>query len=74
MAIMKVFVKQVNFNYSESLDLWPLFHYILWEESRDGKDEQRNWPEYRQVNYLYAQAVKSVYQKGDISTIVLLML
>ncbi|KAI7832183.1 glycosyltransferase family 20-domain-containing protein [Gamsiella multidivaricata] len=46
--------------------LWPLFHYILWDEATDGRIEERNWDDYVFVNQQFANAVVKQYQPGDI--------
>lgn len=49
------------------LVLWPLFHYILWDEATDGREERRNWEDYVFVNQKFADAIVEQYQTGDIS-------
>ncbi|KAF9293443.1 threalose-6-phosphate phosphatase [Mortierella antarctica] len=46
--------------------LWPLFHYILWDEATDGREERRNWEDYVFVNQKFADAIVEQYQTGDI--------
>ncbi|KAF9930311.1 threalose-6-phosphate phosphatase [Linnemannia zychae] len=46
--------------------LWPLFHYILWEEATDGRQEKKNWDDYVFVNQQFADTIAERYQKGDI--------
>ncbi|CAO3573674.1 unnamed protein product [Mortierella alpina] len=46
--------------------LWPLFHYILWDEATDGRLEKKNWDDYVSVNQQFADAVFEQYQTGDI--------
>ncbi|KAF9168867.1 threalose-6-phosphate phosphatase [Mortierella sp. AD011] len=46
--------------------LWPLFHYILWEEATDGRIEKKNWEDYVFVNQQFADAVAEQYRTGDI--------
>ncbi|KAG0020363.1 hypothetical protein BGZ81_009371 [Podila clonocystis] len=46
--------------------LWPLFHYILWDEATDGREEKRNWEDYVFVNQKFADAIVEQYQTGDI--------
>lgn len=46
--------------------LWPLFHYILWDEATDGRVEKRNWEDYVFVNQQFADAIVEQYQPGDI--------
>ncbi|KAG0208753.1 threalose-6-phosphate phosphatase [Mortierella sp. GBA30] len=46
--------------------LWPLFHYILWDEATDGRIEKKNWDDYVFVNQQFADAIVDQYQPGDI--------
>ncbi|KAF9289759.1 threalose-6-phosphate phosphatase [Mortierella alpina] len=46
--------------------LWPLFHYILWDEATDGRIEKKNWDDYVFVNQQFADAIADQYQSGDI--------
>ncbi|KAG0052579.1 threalose-6-phosphate phosphatase [Gryganskiella cystojenkinii] len=46
--------------------LWPLFHYILWDEATDGRVEKKNWDDYVFVNQQFADAIVEQYQPGDI--------
>ncbi|GJJ73168.1 trehalose 6-phosphate synthase/phosphatase [Entomortierella parvispora] len=46
--------------------LWPLFHYILWDEATDGRIEKKNWDDYVFVNQQFADAIVEQYQTGDI--------
>ncbi|KAG0292977.1 threalose-6-phosphate phosphatase [Dissophora globulifera] len=46
--------------------LWPLFHYLLWDEATDGRVEKRNWEDYVFVNQQFADAIVDQYQPGDI--------
>ncbi|KAG0211913.1 threalose-6-phosphate phosphatase [Mortierella sp. GBA30] len=46
--------------------LWPLFHYILWDEATDGRIESKNWDDYVIVNQQFADAVLEQYRPGDI--------
>lgn len=46
--------------------LWPLFHYLLWDEATDGRIEKKNWEDYVFVNQQFADAIVEQYQPGDI--------
>ncbi|KAF8942243.1 threalose-6-phosphate phosphatase [Haplosporangium gracile] len=46
--------------------LWPLFHYILWDEATDGRIEKKSWDDYVFVNQQFADAIVEQYQIGDI--------
>ncbi|KAF8934406.1 threalose-6-phosphate phosphatase [Dissophora ornata] len=52
--------------------LWPLFHYILWDEATDGRLEKKNWDDYVSVNQQFADAVVEQYQHGDIERVEIL--
>ncbi|KAF9931429.1 threalose-6-phosphate phosphatase [Modicella reniformis] len=49
--------------------LWPLFHYILWDEATDGRVEKQNWDDYVFVNEQFADAIAEQYQPGDIERV-----
>ncbi|KAG0218852.1 threalose-6-phosphate phosphatase [Mortierella sp. GBA43] len=49
--------------------LWPLFHYILWDEATDGRVEQKNWDDYVFVNQEFANAIVEQYTPGDIERV-----
>ncbi|KAF9953593.1 threalose-6-phosphate phosphatase, partial [Modicella reniformis] len=49
--------------------LWPLFHYILWDEATDGRVEQKNWDDYVIVNQQFANAIVEQYMPGDIKRV-----
>ena len=56
-------------------DLWPLFHYILWDKPTNGlREKQRylfctlfyaSWIEYTQVNASFCAIVKEHHEAGD---------
>ncbi|KAJ3407202.1 threalose-6-phosphate phosphatase [Chytridiales sp. JEL 0842] len=46
-------------------DLWPLFHYILWDSVTDGSLESKNWADYVAMNKAFADSVVTNYQPGD---------
>ncbi|KAI8918785.1 glycosyltransferase family 20-domain-containing protein [Entophlyctis helioformis] len=46
-------------------ELWPLFHYILWDNAMDGKIETRYYNDYVKVNQTFADAVCAIYRPGD---------
>lgn len=49
------------------LVLWPLFHYLIWNDATDGRLERKQWEAYAMVNRKYADLVCQQYQQGDIS-------
>ncbi|CAG8440488.1 10953_t:CDS:10 [Acaulospora colombiana] len=46
--------------------LWPLFHYILWENATDGREEKINWEQYLKVNSRFTDKICKIYQPGDL--------
>ncbi|CAG8583413.1 9842_t:CDS:10 [Ambispora gerdemannii] len=46
--------------------LWPMFHYMLWDEVTDGREEGKNWDQYVQVNARFVDKIVEIYQPGDI--------
>ncbi|KAI8149623.1 glycosyltransferase family 20-domain-containing protein [Fennellomyces sp. T-0311] len=46
--------------------LWPLFHYLVWTNATDGRDEQQYWKDYVAVNQQFADTIVSRYKAGDI--------
>jgi trehalose 6-phosphate synthase/phosphatase len=46
--------------------LWPLFHYILWNGATNGIQENKNWEDYNSVNERFANVIEEVYQEGDV--------
>ncbi len=50
-----------------SVELWPLFHYILWDNATDGQVEAENWGYNKEMNEAFAKEIFDVYEPGDIS-------
>lgn len=46
-------------------ELWPLFHYILWDNATDGRIEAQTWRDYVSVNRSFAEAILKTYEPGD---------
>ncbi|KAI9493872.1 glycosyltransferase family 20-domain-containing protein [Zychaea mexicana] len=46
--------------------LWPLFHYLVWTNATDGRNEKQYWKDYVAVNQQFADTVVAQYKKGDI--------
>jgi len=46
--------------------LWPLLHYVLWNET-DGREERAWWNEYVTLNKKFAEKIIELYKPGDIS-------
>ncbi|KAJ1564229.1 threalose-6-phosphate phosphatase, partial [Cladochytrium tenue] len=49
----------------ESPELWPLFHYILWDTVTDGVAESEYWADYVAMTRAFADAVVAAYTPGD---------
>jgi len=45
-------------------ELWPLFHYILWESTIQ-TSEEKNWEGYVKFNQIFANEIAKYYQPGD---------
>ena len=49
------------------LALWPLFHYLLWQDvSTEYASADTYWAPYAAVNEAFARRVQEVYQPGDL--------
>ncbi len=46
--------------------LWPLLHYMIWNNATDGRLESKQWEAYLNVNRKYADFVLKSYKHGDI--------
>ncbi|OZJ02982.1 hypothetical protein BZG36_03144 [Bifiguratus adelaidae] len=46
--------------------LWPLLHYVQWDDATDGRIEKKKWEQYVVVNQIFAEAVAKEYRPGDI--------
>ncbi|KAF8524292.1 trehalose 6-phosphate phosphatase [Hysterangium stoloniferum] len=47
--------------------LWPLFHYLLWQDvASEATMDDLDWEAYVAVNTEFAQAVLSIYRPGDL--------
>jgi trehalose-6-phosphate synthase len=46
--------------------LWPLLHYIIWNDATDGRVESKQWEAYAAVNQRYTDLVISNHQPGDV--------
>ncbi|KAI3629499.1 hypothetical protein MIR68_012514 [Amoeboaphelidium protococcarum] len=59
-------VQQSNGHYEGfcKTNLWPLFHYIMWQPS-DGTKEKQWWADYIKVNQQFAKEIAQEYQPGD---------
>lgn len=53
--------------YSTFLALWPLFHYLLWQDvATEVTPESEHWNAYLKANEAYAKKLAEVYQPGDL--------
>lgn len=49
------------------LALWPLFHYLLWQDvATEYASADEFWPTYQAANLAFAQRIEEVYQPGDL--------
>jgi trehalose 6-phosphate synthase/phosphatase len=47
--------------------LWPLFHYLLWQDvATEYASADQHWPAYEAANAAFATAVLAAYRPGDI--------
>ena len=47
--------------------LWPLFHYLLWQDvATEVPSEKSHWEAYLKANELFAEKLASVWQPGDL--------
>ncbi|KAI8910398.1 glycosyltransferase family 20-domain-containing protein [Gorgonomyces haynaldii] len=47
-------------------ELWPLFHYVLWDNATNGQKESVYYRHYTKVNELFSNVIYETYQEGDI--------
>ena len=59
------FEQQKKWRLYGELVLWPLFHYLLWNET-DGREEDIWWKDFVYMNELFAQRIIHLYKPGDI--------
>lgn len=47
--------------------LWPLFHYLLWQDvATEYASADEHWPHYQQANLAFAKRIIDVYRPGDL--------
>ncbi|OZJ03923.1 hypothetical protein BZG36_03612 [Bifiguratus adelaidae] len=46
--------------------LWPLLHYMMWNDSTGGQKEKEEWEAYVKVNERFADVVLNEYRDGDL--------
>lgn len=54
---------------NDGIVLWPLLHYIIWNDATDGRVESKQWEAYAAVNQRYTDLVISNHQPGDVGKI-----
>ncbi|KAJ2957371.1 hypothetical protein NQZ79_g6913 [Umbelopsis isabellina] len=68
-SIVPIFLnKKQSHNHYEGYcksTLWPLFHYLTWNDASDGRAEKANWEDYVAVNKQFAECIVSNYRPGD---------
>ena len=45
--------------------LWPIFHYLVWENAVQCKEILHDWQHYVKVNEAFAENILEVYKAGD---------
>ena len=49
------------------LALWPLFHYLLWQDvATEAVSSDAEWEAYMQANRAFADKVRQIYMPGDL--------
>lgn len=56
--------------YSKQI-LWPLLHYMSWNDSHPMNPGW--WQSYKQTNQIFADVISSIYRKGDIGKLILIV-
>ena len=47
--------------------LWPLFHYLLWQDvATEHASADAHYPSYEAVNLAFAQRIAEIYRPGDL--------
>lgn len=46
--------------------LWPIFHYLIWDNANQCKEILRDWRDYVKVNEAFAEKILEVYKAGDL--------
>jgi trehalose 6-phosphate synthase/phosphatase len=47
--------------------LWPLFHYLLWQDvATEYASADEHWSDYEQANLAFAKRIADVYRPGDL--------
>ena len=45
--------------------LWPIFHYLVWDDAVLCKEILRDWQHYVKVNEAFAEKILEIYKAGD---------
>lgn len=45
--------------------LWPIFHYLVWENAVQCKEILHDWQHYVKVNEAFAEKILEIYKSGD---------
>lgn len=54
-------------DYSTLLALWPLFHYLLWQDvTHEISSHDGEFQAYSKANEAYAKALQQIYMPGDL--------
>jgi trehalose-6-phosphate synthase len=47
--------------------LWPLFHYLLWQDvATQYASADEHWADYEQANFAFAERIIDIYRPGDL--------
>lgn len=69
--LFELYMSRINFKIlTYMIVLWPLFHYMIWNDATDGRLESKQWEAYAAVNQRYADFVSEMYKDGDTSKVV----
>lgn len=48
--------------------LWPLLHYVLWENNLQAQRWSEGWEAYTRLNAQFCDAIMSIWRPGDLGT------
>lgn len=46
--------------------IWPLFHYVIWDNNIGNTNQTEDWSAYMEVNKAFCNAIMSIWQPGDL--------
>lgn len=58
-------ITQGHANYC-NMTLWPIFHYLVWENQSQCKVMVQDWKDYVKVNEAFAEKILQIYKSGDV--------